>query len=98
MYHSITALLFRIGVKCENHAASILLLKRLFDIDNEYISFAKTERVDKQYYVDSAITRKEVEEMIKLSESFNKMLLDFISRIISADVLKYRARLKALVK
>lgn len=30
MYESITALLFKVGIKCENHSASILLLKQLF--------------------------------------------------------------------
>jgi hypothetical protein len=43
MYNSLTALLFRVGIKCENHAGSILLLKKLFkriDLFNA-ISFAK---------------------------------------------------------
>jgi uncharacterized protein (UPF0332 family) len=45
MYNSLTALLFRVGIKCENHAGSILLLKKLFkriDLFNA-ISFAKEE-------------------------------------------------------
>ena len=55
MYNSLTALLFKIGVKCENHAGSILLLRFLFnrpDLSN-VISRAKKERIDKQYYVSS---------------------------------------------
>lgn len=75
MYHSITALLFRVGIKCENHSAAIILLKKLFDIDNTDISLAKAERVDKQYYVDFHISLKEVEDMIRLAESFNKICL-----------------------
>ena len=47
MYHMLTALLFKIGVKCENHTASIILLKDVFDIDNSGISYAKKERIDK---------------------------------------------------
>ena len=50
MYHMLTALLFKVGIKCENHSASIILLKELFSIDNSGIFFAKKERVDKQYY------------------------------------------------
>ena len=47
MYNSLTALLFKTGVKCENHAASILLLKKLFDRADLFkaISFAKEERI-----------------------------------------------------
>lgn len=98
MYHSITALLFRVGIKCENHSAAIILLKQLFGIDNSEIKLAKTERIDKQYYVSFSITLSEVEDMIKLAERFNKLLLDFISRINSDDVLNYRTKFKELVK
>mgnify|MGYP001563918970 CR=1 FL=1 len=30
MYNSLSALFFKIGIKCENHAGSILLFKKLF--------------------------------------------------------------------
>ena len=55
MYYMLTALLYKVGIKCENHAAAIILLKELFKKDNSKISFAKSERVDKQYYVDFSI-------------------------------------------
>ena len=97
MYHSVTALLFKAGIKCENHAAAIILLKKLFDIDNTEISFAKSERVDKQYYVDFHITREEVAQVINVSEKFNKHLLDFISRISQKDIIECRARLRKLI-
>src|SRR3990167_5527271 len=53
MYNLLLASLFRIGVKCENHSGSILLLKFVFAENELYgiISAAKTERIDKQYYV-----------------------------------------------
>lgn len=37
MYHILTALFFAVGIKCENHTASIILLKDIFDIDNKKI-------------------------------------------------------------
>ena len=46
MYHCLLAALFRIGIKCENHTASIILLKEVFGADNTKISKAKSERVD----------------------------------------------------
>ncbi|MDI6738075.1 MAG: DNA-binding protein, partial [Nanoarchaeota archaeon] len=65
--------------------------------DNKEISFAKSERVDKQYYVDFHITRAEVADAINASEKFNRHLLDFISRISRKDIIEYRARLRKLI-
>src|SRR3989338_649708 len=46
MYNALTALLFKTGIKCENHAGSIILLKKLFGRMDLFkiISFAKKER------------------------------------------------------
>lgn len=55
MYNSLLALLFKIGVKSENHSASIVLFDKLFENKElvKIISWAKEERVDKQYYVET---------------------------------------------
>ena len=90
MYNMLTALLFKIGIKCENHSASIIILKELFGIDNSRISFAKTERVDKQYYVDFEITREEVENLIKTAEQFNSMIYDFVDRLTIKQASEYK--------
>jgi uncharacterized protein (UPF0332 family) len=97
MYHMLTALLYKAGIKCENHTASIILLEKVFEISNKEISFAKTERIDKQYYTDFAITQEEVREAIHSAEDFNKKLFDFISRIDRQKIKEYRDRLKALI-
>jgi len=72
MYHCLMALLFRCGIKSENHAASILLLKELFNESSlaKKISFGKKERIDKQYYTDFTLTKLDCEEMIKKAEDF----------------------------
>ena len=57
MYNMLTALLYFAGIKCENHSASIIILKELFGIDSSKISFAKTERVDKQYYINFKVRK-----------------------------------------
>ena len=92
MYHALTALLFKVGVKCENHSASILLLNKLFSLDNKDISFAKSERVDKQYYTDFKITKEEVSSTLKIAETFNSNLIDFISKINKSDIAEYRQK------
>ena len=37
VYYSILALLFRTGIKSENHLASIILLKEIFSLDNSFV-------------------------------------------------------------
>lgn len=75
MYNLLVALLFRIGVKCENHSGAILLLKLLFGENELYkiISDAKKERIDKQYYITAEkdeITREIAEDLLRDSEDF----------------------------
>ncbi len=97
MYHMLSALMFKVGIKCENHSASIIILKELFNIDDSDISFAKKERVDKQYYTDSIIAKKEVIESVKKAESFNKELFDFISRLTNKKIEEYQKKIKEMI-
>ena len=96
MYHFLTALLFKVGIKSENHSASIILLKNIFEQDNTDISFAKRERVDKQYYINFKITKEEVEDAIRKAEIFNSRILDFISKLTNESVKIYRKRFEEL--
>src|SRR3989344_8193376 len=47
MYNLLLALLFKTGIKSENHSGSIILLKKLFSLENKEILEAKRERLDK---------------------------------------------------
>jgi len=97
MYNITTALLFKVGIKCENHTGVIILLKELFNIDNSDITFAKKERIDKQYYTDFYITKNEVGEAIRIAENFNKEVFDFISKLNNQNIMNYRKKFKTLV-
>jgi uncharacterized protein (UPF0332 family) len=97
MYHGVMALFFRTGIKCENHSAAIFILKEVYSIDNTPISDAKRERIDKQYYVDTLSTRKDVDDLIHKAELFNAHLLDFIERITNKKIAIYRERLRSIV-
>lgn len=97
MYHLLIALLFKTGIKSENHSASIILLKEVFGFDNAEISFAKKERIDKQYYVDFHITKEEVKDLIEKAEEFNEKLLDFISKLNNEKIKSYREKFKGLI-
>jgi uncharacterized protein (UPF0332 family) len=98
MYHSLLALLFRAGIKCENHAAAIVLLSELFGIDNMPISKAKSERIDKQYYVDLEVNEKEVGESIKNAEEFMAHLTDFIEKLNEEKIQGYRKKMDNMIK
>ena len=90
MYNMLTALLYYLGIKCENHSASIIILKELFGIDNSKIEFAKTERVDKQYYIDFKINKEEVENLIKTAVEFNSILYDYIEKLTTKQIILFR--------
>ncbi|MEK6906223.1 MAG: HEPN domain-containing protein [Nanoarchaeota archaeon] len=98
MYHILTALLFKIGIKCENHTGSIILIKLLFGIDNSEMFSAKKERVDKQYYTDFKITKEEIIVSLKDTEKFNSLILDFISKLTNEEIARYREKFYEIVK
>jgi len=98
MYTSLNALLFQVGIKCENHSGAIFLLKELFGLDNSGISFAKRERIDKQYYVDFNVTMEQVLDMIRIAEESNREMLNFIAVLKNKDIEEYRAKFLELLK
>jgi uncharacterized protein (UPF0332 family) len=98
MYHSLLALYYRVGIKCENHAAAIILLKEVFEIDNTIISIAKSERVDKQYYVDFDVNKEEVNDSIKNAEVFMSDMVDFIEKLNEDKIRKFNRRANILIK
>ncbi len=93
MYHSVLALFYRIGLKCENHTASIILLKGIFGIDTRELEKAKRERIDNQYYVDFHVTKAELEKMIKIAESFNSEIIGFIDSLNENEITRFRNKL-----
>jgi len=79
MYNSLLSLLFKVGIKSENHTGSIILLKSLFDKEELYrlIWKAKKERIDKQYY----ITSEKVEITKEIAEKMNYDSIEFTIQI-----------------
>lgn len=97
MYNLVLALLFGIGIKCENHFSGAILLKEIFELDNSLIKKAKKERIDKQYYTNFNITRKEVEQGILSAEDFNRDLKAFILGLNNQKIEDYRIKFKEVV-
>ena len=97
MFHSVMALFFACGIKCENHTVAGWLLADVFDLDNTVLESARKERLDKEYYVPAAPVRPEVESLIRTAESFNGVLTDKIERLTLEDIEDYRIRFKNLL-
>jgi len=98
MYYILSSLLFKTGIKSENHSASIMLLKEIYSIENKDIHYAKKERIDKQYYVDFEVTKDEVKELIKKAEAFHKKIYSFIQKLNSKDIEIYREKFNKLFR
>ena len=97
MYYSLLAILFKAGIKSENHTASIILMNKLFDLDNSSIEKAKKERIDKQYYVDFEVVEQDVKELIRDAERFNDKIFDFLENVNSEFIKKVRKRFELLI-
>ena len=99
MYHCLLAVLFRIGIKCENHTAAIMVLKEAFELDTTaLIVKAKSERVDKQYYVDFEVMKEEAESAIAVAEEFVSKMTNLIATLTEQRVKEYHERAVRLFK
>ena len=102
MYNSLLALLFKTGIKSENHSASIIILKSLFNEEILYkiISFAKEERIDKQYYVEShqiiKVTKESCKNMVLKSEDFLVKMKLLINKLSNEKINSVRNSFESL--
>lgn len=91
MYHAVLALLFKVGIKSENHAASLIFFQELFHQGElaKILRDAKEERIDKQYYVESeenaSLTEESVQEMVLKAEDFAFQVKVCISKLSTKD-------------
>ncbi|MEA3378462.1 MAG: HEPN domain-containing protein [Nanoarchaeota archaeon] len=102
MYNLLLALLFRVGVKCENHGGSILLLKLLFEENDLFklISDAKKERIDKQYYVTTekdGITKEIADELFSNAEGFVLKMKLIINNLNHDSIDELREKIGSIV-
>jgi uncharacterized protein (UPF0332 family) len=96
MYNSLLALLFKTGIKSENHTGSILILNEIFgeqDLSNIILE-AKEERIDQQYYIDSTknkeLTKDFAEKSISITENFLIKIKIIIESLSNEDIKKIR--------
>ena len=104
MYNSSLSLLFRCGIKCENHSAAVIILGEVFGMHElkDNLSSAKEERIDKQYYIadpeSAEATKEAAEKMMKDAEDFVIKLKLFLSRIKTGEIKNYQKMLEDKIK
>lgn len=102
MYNALLALLFKVGIKSENHSTSLIILNKLFHEEKLYklVSYAKGERIDKQYYVESQqmskVSRESCNDMVLKTEDFLVNMKLLISQISNEKVNSIRGLFREL--
>ena len=98
MYNSLLALLFKCGIKSENHAGSILLFKELFKRQEmfEIISDAKEGRIETQYYVVSTQSREPARAMFSDTEEFLVQMKLIITKLSTGEIERIRSEFGVL--
>jgi len=89
-YYSLYSFLQRIGVKCENHACSILTVTLLLGNDKtKTINEHKDKRIDAQYYmkVDQEI---KIRSMLQEAKIFVSNFDEIVSKLTENEIKNYR--------
>jgi len=101
MYNNVLSLFFLCGIKCENHSASVILLKDVFNQIQLYALFseAKTERIDKQYYTSTfeniPASKESAKESINKMIEFNTQISSLKINLKNEDIKKIRNKLNS---
>jgi len=102
IYNSIQALFFKCGVKCENHSASVLILKDIFQLERLYSLFskAKQERIDKQYYTPTTqtnpATKESARDLISIGERFILEINDYKRNLKLKEIKSIRKKFQEI--
>ncbi len=94
MYNAALAILFKCGIKSENHVGTVMLLRELFGIRVKSIEDARKERIEKQYYIDRGATELECMEGLRAAESFNELVRIRAERLTEEDIRMAREALQ----
>jgi len=104
MYNCVLALLYKVGIKSENHSASIVLVGKLFKATELFkaISSAKEERIDQQYYVESEqkhnVTKGSCNDMVTKTEDFMIKTKLLVGKMNNEDVNRIRKDFEGIFK
>ena len=89
-YYALYSFLQKIGVKCENHACSILATTLLLGEDKtRTINQHKDKRIDAQYYMKVDQETK-IRAMLQEAKIFVSDFDEFVSKLSESEIKKYR--------
>ncbi len=92
-YYALYSFLQRIGVKCENHACSILAVTLLLGEDKtKTINQHKAKRIDAQYYMKVDQENK-IREMMQEAKIFVSMFDELGSKLNENETNMYRQKI-----
>jgi len=92
IYNVVTALFYKCGIKCENHSAAVILIKKLFNLNDLYLIFSefKKDRIDNQYYTpilaQESITKERCNERLKTSQMFNLEIRTYMEKLTQEEI------------
>src|SRR3989338_4684128 len=92
-YYALYSFLQRIGIKCENHACSILAVTLLLGKDKtKTINLHKDKRIDAQYYmkVDQEI---KIRSMLQEAKIFVSNFDEVVSKLSENNIKSYRDKI-----
>lgn len=93
-YYALYSFLARIGIKCENHFCSILLVAYLLGKEKtRVIEECRDKRIDAQYYL-RVVKEDEIKKMLVLAKIFVAEFEDFLSKMGEEKINFFRKKLK----
>lgn len=89
-YYALYSFLQRIGIKCENHACSILTVTLLLGEEKiKTINSHKDKRLDAQYYM-KVDQEEKIREMLKAAKLFVSQFDELVSNLTEKEIKDYR--------
>ena len=97
-YYALYSFLQRIGIKCENHACSILAVTIILGEDKtKTINLHKNKRIDAQYYI-KVDQESKIRTMLQEAKMFVSYFDELVSNISERDIQSYRKIINSNIK
>lgn len=92
-YYALYSFLQRIGIKCENHACSILAVGHLLGEERtRIINEHKGKRIDAQYYIKTD-QRPKVQAMLQEAKIFVSNFDELVSNLSEEEIKSYQEKI-----
>jgi|SRR3989338_968928 len=95
MYFSLYAIFMRVGIKCEIHACTIEIMKKILTkyFSNDEIDLLQksfTARIDAQYYTDRDVKEEQRIRMVVNASKFHLKCKEIAIKLTSKEILAIR--------